>query len=384
MPVIDRLGVGDYDEAISFLNRVFSVRSPHDTQRLLPALYQRDDAMMRCNYAIRLDGHLAAMAGVFPIEWQVGDVTLRIAGIGGVATERSLVGAGLIDELLNQIVADLKSNDYHLALLNGQRLRYGTFGFARAGSEMVYDVTARDVVSDGISERIAPISLVPMSDEAVVLEMVREWHERQVDFCRRPPHRFYAYLNNWRNMAWLAEDEVGQFVGYVVGSEDGGPTPEIVGNTPEAAVRIAQARIVQCKRPVSVTASSLASPVARYLNQVAEAVTVRTSGLWQVFDWVTVTDALLRVRMLSEALPPGRVTICIEDADETFTLYVEGENAGCIAESCTPTISLSAGQALRLLFGPASPANIVDLPGAAAVLQAWCPLPLAIPRLDHV
>ena len=383
MPVIDRLSVDDFDEAISFLNRVFSIRSPHDSERLLPALYQRDERSMRCNYAIRHNGNLAAMAGVFHVDWQVGDELIRIGGVGGVAIDRTMGSPDLMDELLSRILRDLRQSDCDIVLLNGQRHRYGAFGFERAGTELVYDVNPRDLPADDTFDARAT-SLVPMSDESLVLGMAREWHERQFSFCRREPHRFYAFLNNWHNMAWLAGNSMGQFVGYVVGADGGGPTPEVVGRDDAAAVQIATARIRSAKRPVMFTTSAMPSPVTRLLTEVAEAVTARTSGLWQVLDWRRVTNALLKARCAAEPLPPGRVTVNIAGCDATIALNVDGREASCESTSDRPMLVASASSALRLLFGPNSPAQVVDLPHEAAVLQAWCPLPLAIPRLDHV
>lgn len=383
MPVIDRLSIDDFDEAISFLNRVFSIRSPHDSERLLPALYQRDEKSMQCNYAIRRDGNLAAIAGVFHIDWHIGGSVLHVGGIGGVATDRSAGSAQLMEELLSHVIHDLRECRCDIALLNGQRQRYGVFGFERAGTEMVFDVNPREQAFGGTFDA-QNVSLVPMSDETLVLKMASEWHKNQNNFCSREPHRFYAFLNNWRNTAWLAENGMGQFVGYVVGADDGGPTPEIVGRDEVAAVAIAKARIVAAKRPISFTTSSLPSPTLRYLNDVAEAVTARTSGLWQVFDWPRVIEALLKARSEAEPLSDGRVTIAVRETDQTYALEVEGGEAGCSITGDRPMIMTSTKPLLRLLFGPSTPSQVIDLPREAAILQSWCPLPLAIPRLDHV
>lgn len=41
-----------------------------------------------------------------------------------------------------------------------------------------------------------------------------------------------------------------------------------------------------------------------------------------------------------------------------------------------------APSVMRLMFGPANPYSIVELNGNAAILNAWCPLPLYIGAPD--
>ena len=41
-------------------------------------------------------------------------------------------------------------------------------------------------------------------------------------------------------------------------------------------------------------------------------------------------------------------------------------------------------QMLRLLFGPLPPSHVLNLPANAALLDAWCPLPMFWPALDYL
>ena len=84
----------DFDECMDFLNEVFSEHAPHDFAGMLPSIYQPTDEQMACNYAIRVDGKLAAVVGLFPAQWQVGDQVLKVGGIGGVSTHKRVRGAG--------------------------------------------------------------------------------------------------------------------------------------------------------------------------------------------------------------------------------------------------------------------------------------------------
>ena len=80
---IVQLSGEDFEAAMDFLNSVFGAHAPHDFEGLLPSIYRRTDEHLACNYAVRRDGALKAVVGMFPINWQVAEVTLRVAGIGG-------------------------------------------------------------------------------------------------------------------------------------------------------------------------------------------------------------------------------------------------------------------------------------------------------------
>ena len=70
---------------------------------------------------IRRDGCLAAVVGIFPIEWHVGSTTLRMAGIGGVCTDPQRRGQGLMSRLMRHVVDAVRADGYDLSYLGGQR-----------------------------------------------------------------------------------------------------------------------------------------------------------------------------------------------------------------------------------------------------------------------
>ena len=67
---IVQLTATDFQEAVDLINYAFSYsHGPHDVLSLLPKVYQPTDQHMGCNHAIRRDGRLVAIAGVFPLTW---------------------------------------------------------------------------------------------------------------------------------------------------------------------------------------------------------------------------------------------------------------------------------------------------------------------------
>jgi hypothetical protein len=118
------------------------------------------------------------------------------------------------------------------------------------------------------------------------------------------------------------------------------------------------------------------------LGQIAERTDVVSPGNWQVFNWPRTVDALLRQRYKAMPLPTGSVVIRINKASIRMT--VDGESATCVKTDEQPHIETDPCTAVRLLFGPMPPSGVLTIPRTAAILEAWCPLPLSIPNQDRI
>ena len=137
-------------------------------------------------------------------------------------------------------------------------------------------------------------------------------------------------------------------------------------------------------------------PLGHILGSFAESVSLSSSYNFLVYKWAEVVEALLRLQAATAAtpLPTGTVSLVIEDYG-TIELRVPADGApSCERLFTSPTSSngpltrgdrpdqlrLSQMQAMRLLFGPMPPSAAMAFPAErgeeAALLGAWCPLPL--------
>jgi hypothetical protein len=170
----ERLTAADFDECVDFCDLVFAGNGGEHASRggfstLLPQLYQPDERMA-WQWAIRKRGALVAVVGVFPRTWRVMGESLKVGGIGGVGTHARLSrGSGHMRTLMNHCVATMRADGCHMAVLGGQRQRYQHYGFEKAGLEVTFSISAKNVrysvdFGDGAApaERAAALKFEPL------------------------------------------------------------------------------------------------------------------------------------------------------------------------------------------------------------------------------
>lgn len=376
---IIRLSASDFGEAMAFLDGVFAEHSPHDFANLLPSIYQPTDEHMRCNYAVRDGGRLAAIVGVFPINWRVGGVPLKMAGIGGVSVHKDFRGKGYMKLLMNHAVEQMQKDGVDLSYLGGRRQRYTYFGYEVGGCKYQLKFNL-DNVRHGLRGAEAGVTFEPFEDDSDSLSTLKNLHEAQPNYCERSEEAFARYVRSWSFKPRLARDEQGRVVGYVAANEVGDQVNELVARDPESARRIVGAWMQSTKLGLTLQAVGPIDPNLRALIGFAETTSTAPSGNWRIFNWQKVVDALIRAKQMHEPMPAGSVAVQI--GDEQGPVYIRNVDEG--GGGASDVLKLDPLAAVPLLFGPQSPASVQPLPESARMLAAWCPLPLGISPQDKV
>ena len=85
---IVRLGKNDYDEWLYVLNTVFSKHNNKemDFEKSLPKMCVKDDYHMGMHLAIKDNGKICSLLGVYPIRMKIGESDLLFSTVGNVAT----------------------------------------------------------------------------------------------------------------------------------------------------------------------------------------------------------------------------------------------------------------------------------------------------------
>ena len=93
-----------------------------------------------------VDGEVATHFGVWDFTMRIGTATARVAGIGAVATERTLSGRGLMTQTASDAVESFRDAGYDMSLLFGIQNYYLQFGYVDTFPEYIFSVSTRDVV----------------------------------------------------------------------------------------------------------------------------------------------------------------------------------------------------------------------------------------------
>ena len=202
---ISRLHAEDFEEALDVLNLAFGKAPPRDFEAILPALYRRGEEEMSWNFALRENGRIRAIVGLFPLAYRWGGATLRVAGIGGVSCHPHARGRGYMQQLMAHCVQAAPEEGFHLSWLGGQRQRYGYSGYEKCG--VYYRLTLSQTnVRHVLGSADFGIDFLPLAPEdRTHLQGVIGLHDAQPFRGVRAPHRFYNLLLSWgTGPMWLA------------------------------------------------------------------------------------------------------------------------------------------------------------------------------------
>lgn len=172
---------------------------------------------------------------------------------------------------------------------------------------------------------------------------------------------------------------------YVVASR--GSVSEVYGVSPSAEAAIL------CSWALQHGSANIGLPpwradgeLGRELSSFAEQTSIGPAYNFMIFKWAEVVDAFLKLRAATApvALCPGTVAIQIQGYGGIVLEVSPNGEASCRAGSASAVLRLTELQAMSVMFGPRAPWATVELPTEAALLGAWCPLPLYISHQDGI
>ncbi|MFW6255455.1 MAG: GNAT family N-acetyltransferase [Candidatus Sumerlaeota bacterium] len=384
MSDIIRLSGSDFEEAMDFLNLVFSTKRYHEFENMLPVLYRPDDRHMSWNFAVKQSGRIRAIVGMFPMEWKVGDTIMRVAGIGGVSTHRNDRGAGYMKELMHHAVSAMGDEGYDLSWLSGQRQRYAWFGYENAGLRCKVHLN-RSNIRHALNNEAPPLKFEKVEkDDRERLQKMKALHDAQPMRTVRDDEDYYLRLLSWRNTPWVALDASGEVVGYLVWAAPHQLIAELIGPDVQTEFDIAHAWVHgHTDYGALVELNPCRLDLLRLFGKYSERVEFDSCSNWLIFDWEKVIGALLQMRARMGPMPDGRVLIGIEDYG-TLVLEVSGGKTASEKTDGPADIECDSLTATRLLLGPLPPASVMELPASASLLQHWRPLPAFWPKQDGV
>jgi len=384
---IVQLTATDFEEAIAHLSLVFN--DPNFAE-LVPALYEPTDQHMRCNLALRRNGRIAAIVGVFPIDWVVGGTHLRLAGIGGVSVHPDFRGQGLMRLLMDAAMFEIERGDYHAACLGGNRRRYGHWGFEKAGVEASFVVSANSLEHAArtqlqLGEKPLHIGAATPADFSAMHALYRQ----QPIHCTRSLESFPQHLHNWRRQPVVVRDSGGRIAGYACFDPKDSTCVECCFESDAALETFLSHQVATAEQPLRIFAPLIRDARFNRLDDLADDFSMIEASNWRIYDWPAVFGALLKTKHDATPLVPGSCVITVNAASEiatgaaskptTFRMSVD-DQVTCERCDDPPDLKGDASQLLRALASPLPS----ELPRRANLLAHWKPLPLMIPMQDRI
>jgi hypothetical protein len=156
-------------------------------------------------WILKKGGRFTAHAGVFPFTSCVEGRRMRVAGIGGVATDPSDRGQGYMRTLLDFVDKRVRSEGYALSILWGDRWRYNQFGYECAPLQRRFSFSKRFF-------RFVPAG-----------QTIRPVRPRDVAFLHRLFSRHpFRNLRTLREQRWALDRHLEGYPGRVLVLQEGG------------------------------------------------------------------------------------------------------------------------------------------------------------------
>ena len=385
---VERLKANDFEELLDFLNLVFSqAYSPHDFLTFLPRLFAPTDASMQNHFVVKKNGRIRAVVGLYPMTLLVGSTPLKVAGIGSVSTHPNERNNGLMRQLMEASLEEMRLEGYHLSWLRGARQRYQHYGYERAGMMFNFSLdpkNAQSFLAQDNSQKV--IKFAPITENSQDwLHLAKQLHDSQPIKCDRPAAGFYQYLKSCRMYPWVALDAAGNMLGYLVTNQEQNRVTELqTVNTVDCTRIVSQWVTKEAKDSISLILPPWAKEYIQAFGAVSEYFSLSVSGNWRIFDWVQVISSLMHSKAGWGQLLDGTVNFQIENYG-TVKIQVENGNILCSRVEEKPDFYCDEFLAIRLILGPYSPENVTGVPTQLLpLLNSWFPLPLTLPEQDSV
>ena len=375
---IIRLSNKNYNEAIDFINMVFSMNyCPYNFPEMLPVLYKPTEEHMKCHYVIKEEGKIKALVGIYPAEIVINKNIFRMARIGAVSTHPNSQGKNMMKTLMEFATKKIKQDGYSIAYLEGLRNRYLYFGYEKCGYKMVFKLNKSNIKHNEFPKR--DLILEKQIDEDYeTMVILNDLYKKQPIYFKRESNDFFDICRSWNNNLYVAREK-DKVVGYLVADNKREKITELIARDNE--YRLAMLNEFYRDGSVKIDVCSADYKFIRQLGNYTEEVNIQDSHNWLIFDWKNIIKALLEIKQKSCRLISGESIFTIKGIG-SFRISVTAKKVVCESIDTCSINEFSSSEFLRIAFGPLPPSLIIDLPEELKIFENWFPLPLCIGLQD--
>lgn len=383
---IVRLTKNDYDEWLSVLNTVFTKQNNRemDFEKELPKMCVRDDYHMNMHFAVKEDGKICALLGVYPIRLKVGESELLFSTVGNVATLPEYEGKGYMRVLMEEAMRELERIGADASRLGGARQRYNRYGYESGGSSYNFCVDSFTTKYCFKSAKDIEFKEIFRNDEKELSYIKKLRDKIPVHVIRSNDDNLdgeYETLTASENKAYVALNEKKECVGYISASSSMTDIRDIAAENFEILKAMVFSWQKKAEKTIYFSLPSSSAEAINYFSEVSAGMFVFSPTRFKILNFDKVADAFIKVKKQSGTfLPVGESVIEIEDWGKLLICNKDGE-AYCERTDKEASIVLNKLEATRFLFGPFAPNTVKP---ADAFLSALLPLPLSWCGLDRV
>ena len=268
--------------------------------------------------------------------------------------------------------------------LGGDRQRYGRFGYEGCGVSYLFNFGPKNRIRCFGESAGADICFTPIiRDDLDALAFCRQLRMKKTVYVERPEDNGYrdVYLSlcSKHSKPYLAT-RGGKPVGYLCAANEGKTVGEFDALDVQMLADMICGWQASCGKPLEFAVAAFDVDIVRLFCATAESYRVTYPGRFKILNWQKLADVMMRVRAKTGAMLDGELALGIEGYG-CIRLFVRDGVAGCEMTDGAPEITLDRLSAARLLFGPADPISVADLP---PIPRSWLPLPFSWGTLDAI
>lgn len=380
-----RLTAQDYEEWLNVLNTVFSKQNKRNMEfeRELPKMCVKDDAHMGMHLAVKEDGKICALLGIYPLKTRIGEKELLFSTVGNVATLPEQEGKGYMKVLMKEAMLELERIGADASRLGGGRQRYNRYGYEASGMNYYFTIDAHTTKHCEDQKNAVVFKKIGLQDEKE-LQFIEDLRKKQAICVERSyDDSFagaYAVLRAWNNDVYVAM-EGDDLLGYMSVSQSGEEIAEIDAKDLASLKDMLFGWQKKLGRDISFSLAPTEVEAVRYFSSVSADMLMRSPSHFKILSFDKVADALLKVKAsCTPKLAEGEGVITIQDWGNLRICHKNG-TAFCEKTETEGSLVLDKLAATRLLFGPFAVNSVMD---ADPFLAAVLPLPLSWSTLDRV
>lgn len=211
----------EIQEILDFANMVFSMSAGStDFAKLLPKAYGENRHQRLQHHVIEQQGKIKGLIDVYPFALQQDEQSLQAGYIGTVSVHPICEGQGYMKQLMEQVEQQAREEGVDLLVLDGDRHRYGYYGFEKAGMKYCFNITGASL-KHGCREYVQEnreLCFEQIDDQSEYLDTMYACYQKRC-VTARSKEDFLVTLQSWNASTYaILEDE--QCMGYLNVSYD--------------------------------------------------------------------------------------------------------------------------------------------------------------------